>query len=120
MRILQLVFSIWGFFACHDFSVTLTMECSDIKSPFQRKYEIEYPFEFAEHVCFLKEKNTSTLFLSVDSSSGAQFFVLTAVLSLLYALFIIFVYAYLDQMYKSKPEFPMAVSSLYAKLTTLH
>lgn len=50
------------------------------------------------------------MFVSVDSSSGAQFFVATAVLSLLYALFIIFVYAYLDEMYKSKPEFPMAVS----------
>lgn len=107
MRILQLIFSIWGFFACRDFSVTFEMDCNDRN--FQKRYEIEYPFEFGEHICRRKTDN-STLFLSVDSSSGAQFFVVTAVLSLLYAIFIIFVYAYLDEMYKSKPEFPMAVS----------
>lgn len=107
MRILQFVFAIWGFFACHDFSVTLDMECND--KIFQRHYEIEYPFEFAEHICRRKTDNL-TLFASVDSSTGAQFFVATAVLSLLYAIFIIVVYAYLDEMYKSKPEFPMAVS----------
>lgn len=108
MRILQLIFSIWGFFACHDFSVTVDMDCDN---SFRRRYVIEYPFEFAEHICRKKSDN-STLFVSVDSSTGAQFFVTTAVLSLLYALFIIFVYAYLDEMYKSKPEFPMAVSVL--------
>lgn len=108
MRILQLVFSIWGFFACRDFSVTLDMDCND--KIFQRRYEIEYPFEFAEHICRRKSDNLTTVFISVDSSTGAQFFVVTAVLSMLYALFIIFVYCYLDDMYKSKPEFPMAVS----------
>lgn len=107
MRILQLVFSIWGLFACRDFSITFDMDCND--KTFQRRYEIEYPFEFGETICRRKLDN-QTLFLSVDSSSGAQFFVITAVLSLLYAAFIIFVYAYLDEMYKSKPEFPMAVS----------
>lgn len=108
MRIFQLVFSVWGFFACRDFSVTLTMDCDN--KLFKRGYEIEYPFEFNEPICLRKVDN-STMFLSVDSSSGAQFFALTAALSLLYAVFIIFVYAYLDEMYKSKPEFPMAVSS---------
>lgn len=106
MRILQFVFAVWGFFACRDFSVTLDMDCQE--KYFQRRYEIEYPFEFAEHLCRRKTDNL-TLFASVDSSTGSQFFVATAVLSLLYALFIIFVYAYLDEMYKSKPEFPMAV-----------
>lgn len=108
MRILQFVFSIWGFFACHDFSVTLTMDCQD--RSYSRRYDIEYPFEFGEFICRRKSDN-QTLFLSVDSSTSAQFFVVTAVLSFLYAVFIIFVYAYLDGMYKSKPEFPMAVSS---------
>jgi hypothetical protein len=109
MRVFQFVFAIWGFFACRDFSVTIDMDCND--KIFQRRIEIEYPFEFAEHICRRKIDN-QTLFVSVDSSTGAQFFVLTAVLSILYALFIIFVYAYLDEMYKSKPEFPMAVSIL--------
>lgn len=57
----------------------------------------------------MKANNKTDFYVQLDSSSGAQFFVATAVLSLLYALFIIFVYAYLDEMYKSKPEFPMAV-----------
>lgn len=114
MRILQLIFSIWGFFACRDFSITLDMDCND--KSFQRRYEIEYPFEFNERICLRKSDN-QTMFVSVDSSSGAQFFVVTAVLSLLYALFIVFVYAYLDEMYKSKPEFPMAVSCLLSAPT---
>ncbi|CRL04364.1 CLUMA_CG017457, isoform A [Clunio marinus] len=113
MRILQLIFAIWGFFACRDFSVTLDMDCND--AIFKKRYEIEYPFEFGEHICKKKSENM-TLFLSVDSSTGAQFFVITAVLSVLYALFIIFVYAYLDEMYKSKPEFPMADFALTAIL----
>lgn len=107
MRIFQIVFSVWGFFACRDFSVTLTMDCDN--KMFTRGYEIEYPFEFNEPIC-LRRVDNSTMYLSVDSSSGAQFFAITAALSLLYALFIVFVYAYLDEMYKSKPEFPMAVS----------
>lgn len=90
------------------------MDCND--KTFMRRYEIEYPFEFQEHICRRKIDN-QTLFVSVDSSTGAQFFVITAVLSLLYALFIIFVYAYLDEMYKSKPEFPMAVRSTVNLIT---
>lgn len=110
MRIFQLVFSIWGFFAVRDFSLTLNMDCQE--KAFQRTYEIEYPFDFGQHICLRKgeggKAENTTLFVSVDASTGAQFFAITAVLSLLYALFIIFVYTYLDEMYKSKPEFPMA------------
>jgi hypothetical protein len=110
MRIFQFVFSIWGFFAVRDFKAILKMDCQE--TVFNRVHTIDYPFEFADHVCrrrvdAMKTDNT-TIFLSVDASTSAQFFVLTAVLSLLYALFIIFVYCYLDEMYKSKAEFPMA------------
>lgn len=112
MRVFQFVFAIWGFFACRDFSVTIDMDCND--KMFQRRIEIEYPFEYTEGLCRRKIDN-STLSVAADSSTGAQFFVITAVLSILYAVFIIFVYAYLDQMYKSKPEFPMAVRIFYAK-----
>lgn len=108
MRVLQFVFAIWGFFACRDFAITLDMDCDEGYKEFQRHYDIEYPFEFREHICRRKTDNL-TMFVSVDSSTGAQFFVMTAVLSVLYAIFIIIVYAYLDEMYKSKPEFPMAV-----------
>lgn len=110
MRIFQFVFAIWAFFSTSDFKTTLTMDCDE--KIYKKSYEIEYPFEFAEIICRRKpvgEMNT-TLLLSVDVSSDAQFFVITAVLAMLYAMFIIFVYLYLDDMYKTKPEFPMAVS----------
>lgn len=92
------------------------MDCND---EYKHNYNIEYPFEFAGHICrkrpeMNKLATNETFFLSVDSSMGAQFFVLTAVLALLYSLFIIFVYCYLDEMYKSKPEFPMADFALTA------
>lgn len=110
MRIFQLIFSIWGFFAVRDFSLTLSMDCQD--KAFSRRYDIEYPFEFAQHICLrrieMQKTDNTTYFLAADASTGAQFFAVTAVLSLLYAIFIIFVYCYLDEMYKSKPEFPMA------------
>lgn len=93
------------------------MDCND---EFKHNYNIEYPFEFNGHICRRRLDNgktdNQTFFLSVDSSTGAQFFALTAVLALLYALFIIFVYCYLDEMYKSKPEFPMADFALTAGL----
>ena len=83
------------------------MDCDD--KTFKKTYEIEYPFEFGETICRRNPENT-TLLLSIDVSSDAQFFVITSVLAMLYAMFIIFVYLYLDDMYKTKPEFPMAVS----------
>lgn len=46
--------------------------------------------------------------VTADVSSDARFFVATGVLSMLYSIFIIFVYAYLDELYKSKTEIPMA------------
>jgi hypothetical protein len=107
MRIFQFVFSVWSFFAIRDFSITLLMDCQD--NSFKKSYNIEYPFEFGQEICRRKSDN-STFFLAVDGTTGAQFFCMTAVLSILYAVFIIFVYMYLDEMYKSKPEFSMAVS----------
>lgn len=46
--------------------------------------------------------------MSADVSSDAQFFVATGVLSFLYCLFIIIVYAFIDDFYKSKSEIPLA------------
>ena len=86
------------------------MDCDE--KNFKKTYEIEYPFEFSEAVCRKKDPLAlnATFLLSIDVSSDAQFFVITAVLALLYSMFMIFVYLYLDDMYKTKPEFPMAVS----------
>jgi hypothetical protein len=110
MRIFQFVFSIWGFFAVRDFQLTLVMDCQE--KLFERTYQIEYPFEFNQYICRRRidamKTDNSTFFLAADASTGAQIFAITAVLSLLYALFIIFVYTYLEDLYKSKPELPMA------------
>lgn len=93
------------------------MDCND---EFRHSYDVGYPFEFAAPICKRRidatRTDNTTFYLAVDSSTGAQFFALTAVLAFLYALFIIFVYCYLDEMYKSKPEFPMADFGLTAGL----
>lgn len=44
----------------------------------------------------------------MDVASDAQFFVATGVLSLMYCIFIIAVYAFVDDFYKSKTEIPLA------------
>jgi hypothetical protein len=74
-----------------------------------RGIEIDYPFRFYEKVC-PKGQSNETLSISADLSSDAQFFVATGVLSMLYALFAIVVYAFLDELYRTKDEIPLAVS----------
>lgn len=69
---------------------------------------IDYPFSFSEKVCTSGPVGTEPVYISADMSSDSQFFVATGVLSMLYCLFIIAVYGFVDQMYKDKPEFPMA------------
>lgn len=69
---------------------------------------IDYPFSYSEKVCYSGEVGAKPIYISGDMSSDSQFFVATGVLSLLYCIFIIAVYGFFDQMYKDKPEFPMA------------
>lgn len=79
-------------------------ECNS--STYTKNTEIEYPFRFREEIC----NSTSGLHnVTADVSSDAQFFVATGVLSLMYCVFIIIVYALLDELYKSKTEIPLAV-----------
>lgn len=80
------------------------------ENQFQRLHEIKFPFKFAEHICYNRIDNTSSLFLSVDSSAGAEIFAVTSVLSLLYGLLLILLYAFLNEAYKAKAEFAKAVS----------
>lgn len=105
MRILQLFFSICSFYSTTDFSVSLKVDCgSGPESQRSSDIEFEYPFKFAKKYC------NNTQLLPLDVSSDAQFFAATGVLSILYAITIILVYVYFDDIYKRKPEFPMAVS----------
>ena len=69
---------------------------------------IDYPFEFSEQVCRSGTAGENPVLISGDMASDSQFFVATGVLSMLYCIFIIAVYGFIDQMYKDKPEFPMA------------
>lgn len=105
MRIFQLIFGICAFSTTLSFTATLTTDCQINPAP--TKFEFEYPFRFYENVCIAKG-NLTNFAVTADVSSDAQFFVATGVLSMLYAGFIIFVYAYLDELYKSKMEIPMA------------
>lgn len=72
---------------------------------------IDYPFAYSEQVCVGPEvagAGAKPIYISGDMSSDSQFFVATGVLSMLYCLFIIAVYGFVDKMYKEKQEFPMA------------
>lgn len=74
-------------------------------TPAQQVIHLDYPFRFDHTAC---TKNSTRVPMSADVSSDAQFFVATGVLSMLYCVFIIAVYAYLDDLYRSKPELPLA------------
>lgn len=71
-----------------------------------KTYTIGYPFLVGQRIC----NETHGPMMSADVSSDAQFFVATAVLSILYCIFISVVYAFIDEIYASKPEIPLAVS----------
>lgn len=88
-----------------SFTATLTADCQSNPAPI--KYNFDYPYRFYENVC-LAQGNNSYYAVTADVSNDARFFVATGVLSMLYAIFIIFVYGYLDELYKSKMEIPMA------------
>ncbi|XP_059617523.1 synaptophysin-like [Phlebotomus argentipes] len=105
MRILQFIFAICSFATTVNFTNTLTMTNCD-NGTTTRSWPLEYPFRFGAEVC--KKSNGEPLFISANVTSDAQFYVATGVLSLLYCVFIIAVYAMIDELYKSKTEIPLA------------
>ena len=88
----------------------MTVACHQGTELKTTNYNLDYPFEFSEKICPKASNKNETYLMSGDFSSDAQFFVLTGILAMLYSVFIILVYVYLDNMYKEKPEFAMAVS----------
>lgn len=94
-----------------NFEETLTIY--EGKAP-AKTYTFGYPFRFGESVC-RKADNTTPVVVSADVSSDAQFFVATAVLSILYCIFIIAVYTMIDEIYQTKQEVPLAVSTNESK-----
>ncbi|KAJ6644382.1 Synaptophysin [Pseudolycoriella hygida] len=103
MRILQFIFAIVAFSTTANFSVDVKFECASYPNSTRT---VSYPFRFSESVC--KNKENSNVVMAGDLSSDAQFYVATGVLSLLYCIFIIAVYAFIDEVYKSKSEIPLA------------
>uniref|UniRef100_A0A0K8TRD2 Putative conserved plasma membrane protein n=1 Tax=Tabanus bromius TaxID=304241 RepID=A0A0K8TRD2_TABBR len=95
MRIFQFIFAICAFATTSTFSTTVVCDSETL-------FTANYPFSFVGSC----KNNTQTI--PLDVSSDAQFFVATGVLSLMYCIFIIAVYALLDDFYRSKSEVPLA------------
>lgn len=91
-----------------NFEVDVHLKCRTSVNP---NYEtqirhIDYPFRFEHQACQLQDNTTVPL--TADVSSDARFFVATGVLSMMYCVFIIGVYAYIDDFYRDKDEMPLA------------
>lgn len=75
------------------------------------KKQYSYPFRLAESYNFTNCSDESAeVKLYGDFSSDAQFFVCTGVLSMLYCIAIIVIYAKFDDKYKSNAQWPLIVS----------
>lgn len=95
------VFAICAFATTVNFQATVTVNCSK-----PEEFTFSYPFNINQGVCQTTDNKTHQV--QVDVASDAQFFVATGVLSLMYCLFIIAVYTFIDEFYKSKSEIPLA------------
>lgn len=96
------LFAICAFATTVNFDATVSAHCNGKTTDFT----FSYPFDINEGVCQTIDNKTHQL--QVDVASDAQFFVATGVLSLMYCVFIISVYAFVDDFYKSKSEIPLA------------
>lgn len=108
-HLLLQIFAICAFATTTNFELKVSVSCPGPASNRSMSAVIDYPFSFYHKICPGATPGTdSALYVSGDLSSDSQFFVATGVLSMLYCLFIIAVYGFIDNMYKSKQEFPMA------------
>lgn len=73
-----------------------------------------YPFDFHLKKSF---NNSCHIFVSSASTSDATFFVTTGVLSMLYAILIIFVYVKFEEKYKIDTKLPLFVSIYISQMT---
>lgn len=91
-----------------NFEVDVHLKCRTSVNPnFETQIRhIEYPFRFEHQACQLPDNTTVPL--TADVSSDARFFVATGVLSMMYCVFIIGVYAFIDDFYRDKDELPLA------------
>lgn len=99
------IFAIFAFAMTANFEVTVSVKCGD---KVNTTTTIDYPFQFSHQICSSHKAGGEPVYISGDMSSDSQFFVATGVLSMLYCLFIIAVYGFIDNMYREKQEFPMA------------
>lgn len=99
------IFAIFALYTTVNFDITLT---STPTSGVPSTHVFDYPFRFGKVVC--NSTAGKPFYISADVSSDARFFVATAVISILYCVFISAVYVTIDEIYTSKPEVPLAVS----------
>lgn len=91
-----------------NFELDVHLKCKTPANPtsINQIRHIEYPFRFEHQACYLADNTTVPM--AADVSTDAQFFVATGVLSMMYCIFIIGVYAFIDDFYRDKPELPLA------------
>jgi len=117
MRILQLIFAIFAFSTTTGFSGTVSIkaQCPSAQ-PAEGTINYGYPFALDDAgvtiSCPPPTPGTAPpkpfeVRLNGNVSSDAEFFVATGILSLLYCLAIIGVYAFFEELYKSNAKFPM-------------
>lgn len=106
------IFSICAFATISGYSGVITFLCDSKNS----KIEYSYPFYITENVTLTVNNQNCTATVSNDFSSDAKFFVATGVLSMLYAIGIIFVYAKMDEAYKTNKRLPLYVRTYLINL----
>ncbi|KAJ1527616.1 hypothetical protein ONE63_007579 [Megalurothrips usitatus] len=127
MRILQFVFAICAFSTICGFAGKTTITaCAPKQKEFQ--FEITYPFSLssmppATVICddptTGQPKPKEDFYMSGDFSSDSQFFVATGVLSFLYCIGIVVVYAMFEEKYQSNSMLPLADFVLTTVLAVL-
>ncbi|XP_060537350.1 synaptophysin-like [Cylas formicarius] len=99
MRILHFIFSICAFATITSYSGYIIFSCTE------EKIDFSYPFSVVEEI--VVQNGNCTISVKNDFSSDAKFFVATGVLAMLYALGIMFVYAKMDEAYKTNKKLPL-------------
>lgn len=102
------IFSICAFATICGYNGYIKFACDK-----DAKIDISYPFILIDTAKLNVGNASCTATVGNDFASDARFFVATGVLSMLFSLGIIFLYAKMDEAYKTNKKLPLYVSSLY-------
>ncbi|ENN80249.1 synaptophysin-like protein 2 [Dendroctonus ponderosae] len=102
MRVLQFIFSICAFATICGYDGYIKFACDK-----DAKIDISYPFILIDTAKLNVANENCTATVGNDFASDARFFVATGVLSMLFSLGIIFLYAKMDEAYKTNKKLPL-------------